>query len=756
MSIDQRATDLVKQMTLEEKASFCSGQDFWTTRAIERLGIPSIWLSDGPHGLRKPERGLMMGKATPATCFPTASAMASSWDVDLLERCGRAIALEAQANGVHVVLGPGINLKRSPLGGRNFEYFSEDPVLAGKLAAAQINGMQAEGVGASLKHFAANNQETERFTSSSDPDPRTLHELYLAAFEMAVKEARPWSLMAAYNKLYGTYATESDLLLRRILREQWGYDGVVVSDWGAVGNRLAALQAGTHLEMPGTDNGNTERLVAAVKSGALEERHLDTMVTELLRGVLTLAASHRPDARVDADAHHALARRIAAESMVLLKNDQELLPLASLADRKVAVIGDFAKHPRYQGSGSSQVNPTRLSNAFDALASHFSHSPAFAEGYLPDGTTTDALIAEAVRVAATADVALVFAGVPEICESEGFDRDHLSLPEGHDRLIEAIAQAHPRTVVVLMNGSAVAMPWVEKVPAILDAWLGGQAGGEAIADVLTGRVNPSGKLAETFPRRIEDTPAYPYFPAKDGVARYGEGLLIGYRHYDTRCIAPLFPFGHGLSYTRFTCDAPTVSARRIKDTDGLNVTLQVKNTGAREGKEVMQLYVRNRTEAAVQPEKALRHFAKVSLAPGESRTVTFVLSFRDFASYEPAIDDWVVDGGAYDLLIGTSSRDLPICEPVEVVSTRSAFAPLTRTSLLKQLGAHPRGKVLYRTIIDAVAPAFGMAGEHSPEAWAMFERMIADTLLYKFVETAEGRLSDEQLDEMLRDVNQTI
>ncbi|MBO9539032.1 glycoside hydrolase family 3 C-terminal domain-containing protein [bacterium] len=739
-------------MTLEEKAAFCSGQDFWTTRAIARLQLPSIWLSDGPHGLRKAGGG-MMGQAQPATCFPTASALASSWDVELLERCGRAIACEAQASGVHVVLGPGVNMKRSPLGGRNFEYFSEDPRLSGKMAAAQITGMQAEGVGACLKHFAANNQETERFTSSSDPDPRTLHEVYLAAFETAVKEARPWSLMAAYNKLYGTYATESALLLRRILKDQWGYGGVVVSDWGAVDDPVAALRAGMHLEMPGTDNDHMERLIAAVRDGSLEESTLDAMVGELLRAILAVHATHRPEASFDADAHHALAHELAAASMVLLKNDQGLLPLAAASASKVAVIGGFAKHPRYQGSGSSQVNPTRLSNAFEPLALALGDRLAYAEGYLSDGETTDALVSEAVAVAAGADVAIVFAGVPEVCESEGFDRTHLFLPAGHDRVIAAVAQAQPRTVVVLMNGSAVAMPWAEKVGAILEAWLGGQASGEAIADILTGRINPSGKLSETFPRRIEDTPAYPYFPARDGVARYGEGLLIGYRHYDTRCVAPLFPFGHGLSYTRFAYGAPTLSAEAIKDTDTLQVSVPVANVGARAGQEVVQLYVRNRTGAAVFPDKELRHFAKVALEAGETKTVTFALTFRDFAYFEPSIEDWLVASGDYDVLVGASSQDVRDARTVTVEATRRAFAPLTRNSLLKQVGAHPHGKVLYRTILEAVAPVFGMEGKTDPEALTMFERMIADTLIHKFVETSEGRLSEHRLDALLAEAN---
>lgn len=756
MSIDERARALLQQMTLEEKASLCSGQDFWSTRAIARLQLPSVVMSDGPHGLRKVSEG-MMGEAMPATCFPTAAGMAASWDPDLIERCGRAMALEARANDVHVILGPGVNMKRSPLGGRNFEYFSEDPVLSGSMAIALIHGIQSEGIGVSLKHFAANNQETERFTSSSEPDARTLHEIYLRAFEMAVTQARPWSVMAAYNKLYGTYASENPLLLDHILRQKWGYRGVVVSDWGAVHDRVAGLRAGLHLEMPAADNGNAERIIGAVHDGTLAHQRLDELVFELVRAVLSVFVQHRPGLGFDPQEHHGLAGELASQGMVLLKNEGGVLPLDPKVHRKVALIGGFAKHPRYQGSGSSQVNPTRLSDPCEALIQALGDDVelGYHEGYAHDGSTTEDRLAAAVQAAASADVAVVMAGVPETFESEGFDRETLALPDGHDRLIAAVAKAQPRCVVVLMSGSAVTMPWVADVPAILHAWLGGQATGEAIAAILSGTVNPSGKLSETFPVRLAHTPAHPYFPARDGVARYGEGLLIGYRYYDTKDVEPLFPFGHGLSYTTFAYRDLEVERARIKDTEPLSVSVAVTNTGTRFGREVVQLYVRNQTQEAVFPEKELKHFAKVALEPGETKRVSFQLGFRDFAYYAPALGDWVVAGGAYELVVGASSRDLRLFSLIEVEATRKVYGPLTRDSLLKHVALHPQGANLYNAIVESVATTFGFdpkmaVGGEKSEAYLTWERTLQDTLLHKFVETSEGKLTHERLDELLK------
>ncbi len=532
-------------MTLEEKALLLSGDGWWATHGIQRLGVPVIHLSDGPHGLRK-VAAAGLGESVPATCFPTAPALAATWDTALVREVGAALGREAQACNVQILLGPGVNMKRSPLGGRNFEYFAEDPLLAGRMAAAYIDGVQGEGVGTSLKHFAVNSQETERMANDSRVDGRALHEIYLPAFEIAIREAPPWTVMSAYNLVNGVHASEHPELLTRILRQQWGFDGFVTSDWGAIHNRAHAVAAGTNLEMPGSGDYNRKKIIAAVRDGSLAEAALDRSVTEMLAIVLEANARRRPDARFDAEAHHSLARRAAAEAIVLLKNDGNVLPLP--AGRKVALIGDFAKTPRYQGAGSSQVNPTRIANPFDEFGPLLAPGTiSHARGCDEEGNTTDALIDEAVRTATAADVAIVFAGLPDSYESEGFDRHSIALPPGHDRLIEAVAAAQPNIVVVLMNGSAVAMPWAARAKGIVEGWLGGQAGGGAIADVLTGRINPSGKLSETFPTMLEQTPAHPAFPSRDARAVYAEGLFIGYRHYDLRRLDPLFPFGFGLS-----------------------------------------------------------------------------------------------------------------------------------------------------------------------------------------------------------------
>ena len=560
-----RAGSLVAKMSLEEKALFLSGDGWWKTHALERLEIPSITMTDGPHGLRKVEGG-GLSTSVPATCFPTASALASSWDTELVQRVGVALALESQASDVQILLGPGVNMKRSPLGGRNFEYFSEDPLLAGKMAAAYIRGVQSQGVGTSLKHYAANNQEFERMAASSNLDERTLHEVYLPAFEIAIKEAHPWSVMAAYNPVNGVPATENGLLLREILRTRWGFDGFVVSDWGAVDDRVKGVTAGLNLEMPGSGDYNRNKIIEAVRKGNLASAVLDGIVEELLAVILEARDRHQPGIVFDVSEHDALARRAAGESLVLLKNAEDLLPIDFAKTRTIALIGAFAKLPRYQGAGSSQVNPTRVSTAYDEFVKVADQGVKilYAAGYTDDGATTDDLVARAVEQAKEAQVAILFAGLPDSFESEGFDRSSLDLPAGHNQLIDAVSSVQPNVIVVLMNGAAITMPWVDKVKAIVEAWLGGQAGGGAIADALTGKINPSGKLSETFPARLEDTPAFPDFPGLTKAANYGEGIFIGYRYYDTRKIDPLFPFGFGLSYTTFSYSDLRVSATGIK------------------------------------------------------------------------------------------------------------------------------------------------------------------------------------------------
>ncbi|WP_304458231.1 glycoside hydrolase family 3 C-terminal domain-containing protein [Alicyclobacillus sendaiensis] len=658
---------LVPHLTLEEKASLCSGLNFWQTKPVERLGIPSLCMTDGPHGVRLQRPGGSFTDSEPATCFPTAAALANSWDPALVEQVGQALGDECRALGVHVLLGPGANIKRSPLCGRNFEYFSEDPLLSSEMAAAHIRGVQSRGVGACLKHFAANNQEYRRMTTSAEVDERTLREIYLASFEGAVKGGRPCTVMCAYNRLNGTYCSEHPWLLTEVLRREWGFDGVVVSDWGAVNDRVQGLAAGLDLEMPGGPYAQDSEIVQAVRDGRLDEAVLDAAVERLLA---LIDRAYRPQGHpVDLDAHHRLARQVAAESMVLLKNDGPVLPIAP--GRRVAVLGAFAVSPRYQGGGSSHVNPARLDEPLAEMRRAFGDDfVLYAPGYaLDDDAPRPELIDEAVRAAAQADVAVVFAGLPESWESEGYDRAHMRMPDAHVALIEAVASAQPHTVVVLSNGAPVEMPWIHRVPAVIEAYLAGQAFGGAIADVLSGAVNPSGKLAETFPLRLEHNPSHPFFPGEGDRSEYREGIFVGYRYYDAKEMDVLFPFGHGLSYTAFKYEAIRVSREQIRDDEVLTVQVDVRNAGQRPGKEVVQLYVEPTSSRIMRPRRELRAFAKVALAPGEVQTVEFQLGKRAFAHYDVDAGDFIAESGRYEIRVGSSSRDLRLAATVEVVST---------------------------------------------------------------------------------------
>ena len=756
------AKELVSQMTLEEKALLLTGDGWWATHRIDRLGIPSISVTDGPHGVRKGQ-GAGLVKSVPATCFPTASALASSWNPELIRRVGVALGLESQASDVQILLGPGVNMKRSPLGGRNFEYFSEDPLLAGKMAAAYIEGVQSQGVGTSLKHYAVNNQEFERMATSSDLDERTLNEIYLPAFEIAVKEAEPWSVMSAYNLVNGVYASEHNQLLQDILRDKWGFTGFVVSDWGGVNDRVESLRAGTDLEMPGSGEYNRKRIIEAVENGTLSTARLDESVVKLLAVILKAKDCHKENASFDREENHALAREAGGESIVLLKNADGILPLNLEKLKKIAVIGAFAKTPRYQGSGSSQVNPTKVSNAYDELVKIADGDGkfAYAAGYDSEGDVTESLLEEARKVAAHSDVAVVFAGLPDSYESEGFDRSSLEMPSGHNQLIEAVSSVQPKVVVVLMNGSAITMPWADRVKAIVEGWLGGQAGGGAIADVITGRINPSGKLSETFPKKLQDTPTFPDFPALNRRASYGEGVFIGYRYYDKKDVEPLFPFGFGLSYTTFVFTGIKASAPSIKDTDGVTIEVAVKNTGNVPGKEVIQLYLHEQKPAVRRPERELKAFNKIALAPGEEKVVTFKLSKRDFAYYDTDLHDWNVRSGKFCVLVGGSSRDLPLKETIEVQTTTQIVYPkLTRNSMLKDFQNHPKGNAFYPQLLEASGMDIPSESDAlSPEEAAekrklrMFVMAFLDEMLVKKLPAiSEGRFTDEQLDEILQQV----
>ncbi|MGK5683857.1 glycoside hydrolase family 3 C-terminal domain-containing protein [Actinoplanes sp. URMC 104] len=698
---------LLGELTLPEKAALTSGSSFWYTTPVQRLGIPRVMVSDGPHGLRaQPGEGdhVGLGGSVPATCFPTASAIASAWNPDLLRRIGQALAQEARAINLSVILGPGINMKRSPLCGRNFEYFSEDPFLAGELAVGIVDGIQSRGVGTSVKHYAANNQETDRLRVDVRADERTLREIYLPAFERVVKATQPWTVMCAYNKVNGTSCSENTWLLTTVLREEWGYSGLVVSDWGAVYHRVAALLAGLDLEMPPALGRSPQAVVAAVEAGKVPAEVLDARV----RTVLELVAKGMPvlelDESFDADEHHALAREAAGESIVLLRNDG-VLPLA--ADARIAVVGEFARTPRFQGTGSSQVNPTRVDALLDELRAVHGEVP-FAAGYGIGSTADDsALRAEAERVAGAADTVVMVIGLPAADESEGFDRTHLDLPANQLSALRAVAAVNPDVVVVLVNGSTVVLGDVTPhARALVEAWLGGQAAGGAIADVLTGAVNPSGRLAETVPHRLEDNSSYLNFPGDPQVVRYGEGVFIGYRGYDKCHQDVAFPFGYGLSYTSFELSGLRVATRgSVAGGDlGATVTVTVTNTGALDGAEVVQVYVQDVQSSVARPVRELKGFAKVSVPAGGSRQVTIELDQRAFAFWSTRHHDWVVEAGDFTIAVGPHSRDLPLTETV-TVEAPSLAAPLDRDSTLQEWMNDPLGRQLVESEVKNGQPA---------------------------------------------------
>ena len=661
--IKQAAQALLTQLTLEEKAKLCSGQDFWHLEGIERLGLAPVMVTDGPHGLRKQGAAadhLGANKSIPATCFPTASGLASSWNLDLMHDVGAALGEHCVEENVAVLLGPGMNIKRHPLCGRNFEYFSEDPLISGEIAAALVSGIQNQGVGACLKHFAVNNQEFGRMYMDAIVDPRTLREIYLKGFEIAVKKSAPWMVMCAYNRLNGKYCSEHDWLLNQVLREEWGFDGAVVTDWGAANDRVLGVQSGLDLEMPSSGGINDKLVLKAVETGELSQADLDHTVLRNL--CISLAGAQLPERNPDIDlaAHHQLARRAAVESCVLLKNSSNLLPINN--GESVALIGAFAKKPRFQGAGSSQVRPTQVDTLFNALSESIDNL-VYAEGFDAKHSELDqGLIDEAVAAAKACSVAIVYAGLPGIYESEGFDREHMQLPEQHNRLIQAVVQANPRTVVVLANGAPVEMPWVDQVPAVLEGYLAGQASGSAIADILIGLANPSGKLTETFPLSLEDVPSNTWFPGERRQIQYREGLYVGYRYFDSANRPVLFPFGHGLSYSSFAysdahISTSTVSADLTTPTT-IQVSVAVKNTGAMAGAECVQVYRHALNSKVYRPDQELAGFAKVFLQPDEQSTVTIQISSADFAYFDQGMNQPNIEPGQYTLRIGASSRDI--------------------------------------------------------------------------------------------------
>jgi beta-glucosidase len=701
---------IIAQMTLEEKAALCTGANAWTTTPIERLGVPEMLVSDGPHGVRRvPDVNTMALKSLPATCFPTASCLASTWDVDLLYKMGEALAEECIALNVDAVLGPGANMKRSPLGGRNFEYFSEDPFLAGEMASSLIKGVQNKGVGTSLKHFAVNNQEFQRFSISAEVDERTLREIYLLAFEKAVKQSKPWTVMCAYNKLNGIYCSENHYLLTDILKNEWGFEGLVVSDWGAVHDRVAALRGGLDWEMPGPQERRVKAVIEAVRAGELDESILDESVRRIL-SIVFKAQETPKGGQFDVEAHHQLARKIATEGFVLLKNNG-VLPLKNL--QHIAVVGRSAESAHFQGGGSSHINPTQVAIPFKELQAQAGEAElTYAEGYPADDSFSQEMIDQAVNLAKSAEVAILYIALPTFKESEGYDRPDLDLTRQQIALIKAVSRVQPRTVVVLNNGSPVVVSdWIHDVAAVLEAWMMGQAGGAAIADVLFGRVNPSGKLAETFPLKLSDTPAYLNWPGEVGEVRYGEGLFIGYRYYDAKGVPVQYPFGYGLSYTTFAYSNPKISAKSFKDVDGLTITVDITNTGTVAGKETVQVYVHDQKSGLVRPPKELKGFVKVELQPGETKSVSVSLDFRSFAFYHPEHRRWITEDGEFDILIGASATDIRCCETVMLQSTVDLPCLLDKESTMREWMADRRGKVvlgpLYAQIETQMRQMFG-------------------------------------------------
>lgn len=669
--------DIVNKMSLEQKAAFVSGFDYWHLEEAPELGLPKIMVTDGPHGLRKQNPNgdsVGLGNSYPATCFPTAATSSCSWDEELLRKEGEALGEECLQEEVSVILGPGTNIKRAPVCGRNFEYFSEDPYLAGKCSANIINGVQSKGIGTSLKHFACNSQEAYRMVINEVIDERAMREIYLTAFEIAIKEAQPWTVMNSYNRINGVYASQNGWLQQQVARGEWGFQGLFVTDWGSSVDRIPGLENGTDLEMPSSGDLNTQRIIAAVKEGKLDENVLNERVDNVVNLILKAKKILDEGKKTyDVDAHHDLACQVAEGSIQLLKNDDGLLPLKK--GQKVAIIGEMAKAPRYQGAGSSVINPTKMENAYDNLV-ELGVDVTYAQGY-KKGTeqVDDALVAEALAAAKAADVAVVFAGLTEEFEGEGYDRANIEMPANHNQLIEQVAAANPNTVVVLAGGSVIHMPWLNSAKALLNSGLSGQAGGKAVARILTGAVCPSGKTSETYPLSFEDNPTYGNYPGQPVVSEHKESVYIGYRYYDTAEKEVLFPFGYGLSYTTFEYSDLELSSSNIKDTDDLTVTFKIKNTGDVDGAEIAEIYVADQESTIFRPKKELRAFKKVFLKAGEEKEVSVTLSKRAFAFYNVELQDWQVETGLFDIMVGASSRDIRLTKAVNIISDCTAAVP---------------------------------------------------------------------------------
>lgn len=759
----QKIKELIAQMTLEEKAGLCSGADFWHTKAVERLGIPAAMVSDGPHGLRKQDDKadhLGVNDSIQAVCFPAGCATASSFSREMAVLLGESLGEECQAEGVSTILGPAMNIKRSPLCGRNFEYYSEDPYLSSEIAGALVHGVQSKNVGTSPKHFMANNQEYHRMTSSSDMDERTMREIYLASFEGMVKKEKPWTIMNAYNKLNGTYLCENREMLTNILRDEWGFDGYVMTDWGAMNDRVTALKAGCDLEMPASFGITDAEIAAAVKDGTLEEEVLDQACERILNIVYRFEENRDKEAVFDFEQDHETARRIEEECIVLLKNEDSILPLEGR--KKAAFIGKYAETPRYQGGGSSHINSFKVESALEA-ARIMEKTGELAEVSYAKGfddirdETDEALLKEAVENAKNADVAVIFAGLPDNFESEGYDRKHMEMPKCQNRLIEAVAEVQSNIVVVLHNGAPVEMPWLSKVKAVAEAYLGGQAVGGAVVNVLYGRVNPSGRLAETFPVRINDTPCYLTYGGEYDKSAYTEGVFVGYRYYISKDMPVLFPFGYGLSYTTFEYSNLVLAKKEIKESEKLCVSVDVTNTGKYTGKEVVQLYVSAKDSKVIRPVRELRAFDKVELKPGETKTVRFELDARAYAYWNMDIHNWHVESGIYEIQIGRSADEIVLKENVHVESENVIPKVYNMNSTIGEIMADPKGKAIMDQAMASMSgglPSDTMAADAGGGAISneMIEAMMEGMPLRQILSFVKG-IQKETLEQLIAALN---
>ena len=760
----EKIQNLISQMTLEEKAGMCSGADFWNLKGIERLGIPKVMVTDGPHGIRKQAEAadhLGINESEKAICFPAGCATASSFDRDLIRRQGELLGQECQAMNVSTILGPAMNIKRSPLCGRNFEYYSEDPYVSTEIAAALIEGVQSKKVGTSAKHFVANNQEKRRMTNSSDADERTLREIYLASFEGAIKKAKPWTVMSSYNRINGEFVGDNKEYLTDILRKEWGFDGYVVSDWGAVNDRISSLAAGLDLEMPPGDYENDRLIVKAVQEGKLDESGVDQACERILNIIFRYTENRDEKAVFDYEKDHKAAAEIEAECMVLLKNENEILPLTS--DKKIAFIGKYAKTPRYQGGGSSHINSWKVESALEAAKEiQELANVTFAEGYQDEkDEVVEALQSEAVKAAAEADVAVLFLGLPDNFESEGYDRKHMNLPNCQNELVEKVLEVQKHVVVVLHNGSAVLMPWKDQVEGILEAYLGGEAVGKAVAEVLAGIKNPCGRLAETFPLRLEDTPCYLTYGKGFDNAVYQEGVFVGYRYYTSRKMETAFPFGYGLSYTTFAYSDLQLDKKEMSDKEHVEVSVKVKNTGKCAGKTVVQLYVGAPETEVVRPVRELRGFEKIFLEAGEEKTVTFILGERAFAYWNTLIHDWYAEEGTYKVMIGENADHMCVGEEITVHPTKELPKTYSLNTCLGELMRDPKAQTVMAPFMQGMAQndaAMDMAeANENDQSGVVNQEMMAAMMegmpLRQLLSFVPG-IKREMLEQMVNALNQ--